>query len=196
MSPQIGAIIGPVILFIRALCILLWLFKAVCSKVSYKEYGLFFVFMLLVASQYIYLGQWLLFDVFFVPVFFGKTMSFERIRKIYLNGYIIAVVFLATLSATGLFSKYVFVRGDGSIRYSLGFLHPNLLGIIILCICYLFLLRDRKFSKVCDYFLLPICAAFLWVVPNSMTSAFLLILTWIAVILMDVRETLKTEKRN
>ena len=193
--PAVSFILGKLTLLNRCVLILLWMIVAVKGTIKLYRLAFFILFMALVGLEYYYLRQWLLFDVFFVPVFWGRSFHFERVRQLYLYSYVLTIVILAVFSLLGAFNTYVFVRGDGRQRYSLGFLHPNLLGVIVLCVCFLFFLRIRKHDTILEYILFPVCAIFLWVVPNSMTNTVLLLVSWFGILVIDLSKRLCIGKK-
>ena len=100
----------------------------------------------------------------------AKNTSFDRIVRasfIMLTAYIPIIVLLCK---TGILADAGVMRGE-KFRSSLGFIHPNNFGArtFMLCACGLYLRREKL--NIVDYISVLLIACFVWLVPNSRTSA-------------------------
>lgn len=102
-------------------------------------------FILSVYSSKIYV----LFDALLL-VICSKKIDFDRYIKYSFYIQTACVCFTILLSLSGLIGQGVFVRGyDGTIRYALGFNHPNTLALLVFqWVCqYLYLKKDNAGIK-------------------------------------------------
>ncbi len=106
---------------------------------------------------------------------------FRNIFKAYLA--VCGIVFL--LYALHILNKWELT--PPRYRYNLGFSHPNMLGLVVVCIVFVWLIIRYGHLKWYDYVGWCGCIAFVWLVPNSRTAALgialLLILTLLSRVL-------------
>ncbi len=99
----------------------------------------------------------------------AKDTSFEKIIKTVYRALLFTIFLVFVLYSCNILEDYTMVRG-GAIRHSLGFSHPNQLGVrmfqLIACHCYL----HRHKMRAVDYGIAAAAAAFVYVVPNSQSS--------------------------
>lgn len=90
---------------------------------------------------------------------------FRNIFKAYLA--VCGIVFL--LYALHILNKWELT--PPRYRYNLGFSHPNMLGLVVVCIVFVWLIIRYGHLKWYDYAGWCACIAFVWLVPNSRTAA-------------------------
>ena len=119
----------------------------------------------------------LVFDLFFIPLFMCQFLSKERFYKVVVVSILFFSVTTFILFCMGyLHSPEVFTRSNGKIRYYFGFIHPNLLGCTAFLLC-LYIILIKKNLSLGGYFLLALVAIFCYIVPNSITSSVLVLLS-------------------
>lgn len=99
----------------------------------------------------------------------SKKCSFEdTIRRAY-HVLLIMIPIIVLSSRIGLIEDTVRYR-NGIVRYSLGFAHPNTLGMKIfqLLACHFYIRREKL--NIWDYLFLMAAIVFTYTVPNSQTS--------------------------
>lgn len=124
---------------------------------------------------YIFTSYWAFFDLFFIGVFY-KNKDYQKILKTIFFSILAAVIVVVGLYFLHFMPDYIVLRDDGRERISLGFSHPNTLGRIILLISVIYVLIRRDRMKLFEYAVMGIAAVFIYIYPNSITSAFLIIL--------------------
>lgn len=98
----------------------------------------------------------------------SKNVDFDKLVRIAYKISFIMIPFFIVLCKLGLIENYIFTRGNIR-RYSLGFLHPNYLGVrvfqLVLCNCYL----NRDKLGILNYCYIALAIVFVFKVPNSQT---------------------------
>ncbi len=98
----------------------------------------------------------------------AKNDDFDKIVRIAYRISLIMIPFVIVLCGLGFIENYTFMRGDIR-RYSLGFLHPNYLGVrvfqLVLCNCYV----NRDKLNISNYGYIVLAIMFSFKVPNSQT---------------------------
>lgn len=99
----------------------------------------------------------------------AKKTELERIINIAYKILLVMLPLVIGLHFLGYIDEIVFVR-NSVIRHSLGFSHPNQLGLrifqLVACRCYL---RRTNF-KVADFIFILFAALFVYLIPNSQTA--------------------------
>lgn len=112
----------------------------------------------------------------------AKNVSFEKTCRVFFFTYSVMTLTVMALFFTGFLDEFTMVRGEEMIRHSLGFNHPNLLGLFVFVSYLGFSLGFPEKTKNILFYLAGLAlTAFLWTVPNSRTSAFGVILIMAAV---------------
>jgi len=149
-----------------------------------RQLTVIFLFCALFAFVWLKTGrQEYLFLQSMMIAFSCRNVQWEKLLRftfwfwIPLFGTVVALNFL------GILPSLTSARGDKP-RYSLGFSHPNVVGLCCLCFVFLWLLIRYKRLKVYDCLAWLAIAAFTWNVPNSKTSTFLLLLLCIVTLVM------------
>lgn len=98
-----------------------------------------------------------------------KNNNFERVIRIAYKILLITIPIIFILRWAGFIEDYIMVRGN-AIRYSLGFSHPNQLGLRIfqLIACHCFVHRDKLRAR--NYFIIVLAIFFTIIIPNSQTA--------------------------
>jgi hypothetical protein len=111
----------------------------------------------------------------------AKNIDFEIVIRLIYVIEILMTILVIYLWAAGYISEYTMYRGY-TIRHSLGFSHPNQLGIriFLITICRSYIRKD-KFNFF-DWMIVIAASIFLYLVPNSQTSCLALII--LAIILL------------
>ena len=176
----VAFVLGKIMLCFRGLLILLEL------TINYKRYNFSKICNLLILSlitimSYKYTENWIFFDIFFIVICFGDKIDVNKLSKSVFNTILFVLITVSVLNFFGVISdEYVFCRPDGTIRPTLGFSHPNALaGNIFFLLVFYFLKNKEQTYKYMDILIVVFCAIFTYVVPNSITSSFcILIIAW------------------
>ena len=118
-------------------------------------------------------GSYFLFDLFFIPIFLSKIVDFNTIVKIFFYVIVIAVITTVFLDIYEVLPQKSFGTRGKFVRYNLGFVHPNSLGLMLMLLGMLFVLKVKKLTF--DHLLVLVLLGIICVVvPNSYTSAYVL----------------------
>lgn len=103
----------------------------------------------------------------------AKDLDTRRLVKDVYYALIVLIIFICTLCLMGIIGDYVTYR-EGSMRHSLGFSHPNGLGmrVVQFVICFLILHDGKMLLQISVIF---ISCVFVYLVPNSQTAYILLL---------------------
>ena len=160
--------------FLRAFEFLLFMIYFYLYKIDkkYLFYFMTFVFIFFIIKKFS--NSHLSFHLFFIPLFLSQFIRRSKLCSILLIISVISfsIVFIGYFY--GLFKSDLYSR-NGLIRYSLGFLHPNTLGFIVLTTSFLLFLRYQV-VRIIDIVFVTVSIVFLYYVPRSMTPVFLLLL--------------------
>ncbi len=90
-----------------------------------------------------------LFKLFTLLIAF-KDINFDEFLSKDFKYRIFLLIVVIFSNFFGLSTNYIKYRLDGSVRYSLGFSHPNILGLhtIILCLEYIYINRNREKKRL------------------------------------------------
>lgn len=106
----------------------------------------------------------------------AKYVDYERLIRTAKHVLQVCVPMVILLYFLGLIEDHTMYRGT-DLRHSLGFAHPNTLGLRIFqwaaCLVYLTGKRSLKFFEI---LLLIFAAVFVYLIPNSQTAVFCLLL--------------------
>lgn len=118
----------------------------------------------------------------------AKKISFDRIIQIAYRILLIMVPIVILLRLVGFIDDYTMMRG-AFIRYSLGFSHPNQLGLRVfqLTVCHCYVNKDKL--NIRNYFFVFLTILFTIVVPNSQTAYICLIVFLIAILFLKYIES-------
>lgn len=105
----------------------------------------------------------------------SKYVDFNKIVELLYNVELAMTILVVFLYESGFIDEFTIYRGS-IIRHSMGFSHPNQLGVrvfvLLACRCYI---RANKFNLI-DWGLILVAAMFVNIVPNSQTSYYALVL--------------------
>ena len=132
-----------------------------------------FIITAAVSGNYSLLSAWMF-------IIAAKDVDFDKIVKAVYRILYVMIPLTIILRFAGVMEEFTKPRGE-AVRYSLGFSHPNQLGIVlfqfVVCHCYL----HRKKLKITDYLLIVAVILFIYIAPNSQSAylsifAFLILL--------------------
>lgn len=186
MNIKLEMIFGITVHTINAMiniCILaLLMFQMVLLLPSYKKRDFFIIAGItlpIVAAAILSGNKQLLSAWMFIVA--AKEVSFENIIKAVYRTLCMMIPLVIFLHLTGVIEEFTKPRGD-ELRHSLGFAHPNQLGIVLfqLVVCHCYLHRNK--IRAVDFILVSAALLFTYIVPNSQSaclSMFLLLAVWI-----------------
>lgn len=106
----------------------------------------------------------------------SQDVDVRRLAKILLVEELAILILMMVLSANGLIEvEYQWREGFG-FRSSLGYSSPNRFGAALLAICCSLVIIHFPFNRATDYLVIILCAAVIYFVANSRTTAFVAIL--------------------
>lgn len=173
--PQVDKVLGQLIIVIRLILIGCAFFYLAKQRITLKKLGFYILFTLLVLCSYKAVGSWWLFDMFFITIIFGDILTYKKIVNIFFRVLLFATCIIILLSAFGILPEYMFQKSDGHIRYSLGFIHPNSLGFIVMMLCLLYILKKNKI-KISDTIILSTLGIVTFIFSKSETSMSIILL--------------------
>lgn len=134
------------------------------------------------------------FDLFFIPLFLCRFLNNRQFYK-YLLIAVFVFLFITILSYEFGFVKnaVTFYRGK-EIRYTLGFVHPNGLGLSAFLLSLYLVLYKKKVNFIYLFFMLAL-SYFCYKVPNSFTSTTVIILLVLCGILGNYLSDIKLSKK-
>lgn len=120
---------------------------------------------------YRYGHSWVLFDLFFIPLFLSKKLNLNIVIDIFFYVILIGTFVTITLDLCDCLPKFSheFHKGN-QIRYNLGFSHPNSLGLMFMLIGMLLVLKIKQMNLVC-FLLLVVLGSLSLLLPKSYSSA-------------------------
>lgn len=153
-----------------AVCVFAIIF---CEKLSFWQWIGFLAMGGILIPSFIRTGNPMLI-LTYILIMGGKYMDIDQLIRNDIKIRVIFSLVLLLLSEVGLVENVLNFRLNGMPRQSLGFSHPNNLGAVWLIICiYYFYLHHKKF-RARDYLLILAIGLFVYIVPNSRTSAIMI----------------------
>ncbi len=115
----------------------------------------------------------------FILVFSAKRINWHRfiISNTCFYPFLLLSIFIC--NRIGLISSLNFPRGN-LIRTDMGFSHPNVLGAYLMIICMSWMIVRYEKLIIYDYFVFAAIIAYIWIGPNSRSSALTLTLMVLA----------------
>lgn len=159
-----------ILMILFGICVLLY------NKVKKNFIIPLFIYALIVIITKLYNDSYEFLDALFIAFVFRDKLKQENIINIFLGTILISLSIVIVLYFAGVFPSYDLIRSDGKVRISLGFAHPNTLGYYIMILCFLGVLRIKGKVKCYHILLLAAASYFVYVYPNSKTSAFSILL--------------------
>lgn len=146
-----------------------------CFFESKRKFVLCVCYFVIAFVTYTYGNSWVLFDLFFIPLFLSKNLKISTVIDIFF--YLILFGTIATIAMDLLdylpkhqHNFYRFYRESQVIRYSLGFSHPNSLGMMLMLISMLVVLKVKIMKLWHLIFIMSLCIL-CSTVPKSYTSS-------------------------
>lgn len=124
----------------------------------------------------------------------SKNVAFDYLFQRLFIVHIVLFLLVMSLFATGIISQTIIMRGVKP-RFSLGYVHPNSLGISVAFIFILDFARKRKIGWI-DYLLALLAVVFIWLVPNSQSSAIMIMILIVMLLLYNFIEKRNTSFKN
>lgn len=175
LEPGVVVFWGKVVILLRFSLLAVTLLQFVLNNITVKDFFVYGIFLIVTFISYLSVETWMLFDVLFVAVFWRKYIDDTKVLRLYLTLIGVMFFFIALLFLAGAFQGDVtFARASGRIRYTLGLAHPNSTGFIIMILCWYYALCRGKNYHIWDAVMFFIASAFVYIVPNSETSALLI----------------------
>lgn len=138
----------------------------------------FFVFLILLFFVCFAKFKWAIFDLFFIPILLSGLVSSKLVYKFSLLGLLFGCLCVCCMSYFGLFHDVTFYRA-ASIRYHLGFSHPNAFGFTLTIVGMLYTLLYYRIKFYNCFFVLLFLSLFCYFVPNSVTASSVIFLLFI-----------------
>ncbi len=114
----------------------------------------------------------------------------DRILKKNYVMLLAATIIIITLGILGVISGQTVTRENGAVRYSLGFYHPNVLGMRIFQIAAMHLyFRSKERIRPADAVVILLSGVFILRIADSKTATILLLLTGSAALIFAVLES-------
>lgn len=152
------------------------------SKYRLTEFFLLFFLLLFVSIPFLINRDHSILVIVILSIAFTEVASKKTIKKIFILS-IIAVVFVLCSFRLGIISQYIMYR-EGVPRYSLGFYHPNTVGIIFfILLAEYFYLKNEKLRL--RHFVVSISMSFfIFYLTNSRTTLIINIILILGILLV------------
>lgn len=143
---------------------------------NFSFYYLLVSLLLLIVSFFIYKNSHNLFlyDLFLFPLFITKCINKIKVYHLVFYTYLTSIFVTILLHTIGVLPHFDFFR-ENTVRYSLGFIHPNSLGLMCVLVAMLFFLIIRKIT-VFNLLFFVFLSLFCYLIPNSISASFLIFL--------------------
>ncbi len=166
-----GAIKDPAVLLLQAVAIGAFAIQFVISTKEVKRgllaVGLVICAVLIGVTSSSYTLLWLC-----MAVVCARGISLERVALVVTIGYMAILVLAVPLALTGLIENVTVARGMGdSMRYALGFSHPNQLGFILVTVCSAQMCIHYQKETIWDYVIIAFAGSVALFVADSRTAA-------------------------
>ncbi|SKA62330.1 hypothetical protein SAMN02745213_01242 [Succinivibrio dextrinosolvens DSM 3072] len=171
------------LLISRVVMVLSFLSIEYLSGFKTKRLACFIIFIVLSVLFHLYADTWNLFDFFFLPLFFSNYFSYNKLINIIFYTFVVSILCVIFLFSIKLIPTANYHRGF-ILRRSLGFGHPNTLGLMLMLVSMVLVLKARMIS-FCIKLLLFFFAIFIFVIPNSYTSGILVLLLLLLVCFIE-----------
>lgn len=143
------------------------------TKQEVQELMLF----LLISGVSLYtLKYFAVFDLFFIA-FFCRKIEPSKIIDTFFYSILAGFLTVLMLNHLGFMPEFNIYRSlTNQVRLNLGFTHPNVLGRIVFLLCALYTLKKQNEIRAYHLLLMGIIAYWVYVYPNSVTSALMILL--------------------
>lgn len=158
--------------FTNGLRVTLFLFGVIsCYGEGRWKLLICFCYFILSYVTYKYGHSWVLFDLFFIPLFLSKKLNLNIVIDIFFYLILIGTIVTIMLDLSDCLPKFsINYYKEKQIRYNLGFSHPNSLGLMIMLISMILVLKVKKMNFWCLGSLFALCSLCL-ILPKSYSSA-------------------------
>lgn len=134
------------------------------------------LYVLTVFVTKVYNGAFQFLDALFVAFVFKNKLKRKRLIDIFFWTALCSFVLVILMYYAGFFPHFAVFRLDGRERLYLGFSHPNTVGYYVMILCFLSVLRIRERIRYLHIVALIAAAYFVYVYPNSFSSALSILL--------------------
>lgn len=163
--------------------------KGIIQKVRVERWAIALLLTVVGFLTWKYSGTaWLFWAVIFIV--FGYGIDIQKLSYVVFASTLILLLITVGGSLLGVVDNAAFIRG-GVLRYGMGFIHPNSLGLFCSVLCASFSVAKFGRPLYSDYFLLSISICLVLYFCDSRTSALLML---IQAILLAVFSQCKTVK--
>lgn len=169
--PDSRAMVGRLVALFRLVLGILAVAHLYKKRMSVKDIAHMVVLCGVILLNYLVSDSWLLFSTFFIPFVFCDVLDYKKVINCFFYSLLFTAIVTVCLYFADGFTEYIFLRNNSEIRHHLGFNHPNALGKTVMCLVILFFLKQDNRLNIGGVCLLLITAAWIYVVPNSITSA-------------------------
>lgn len=181
--------------YLRYLCIFLFVFYYVINnKASKNQIYIFITFIVLDFLLKKFANTHLLFELFFIPFCLAQFVRREVLFKFLFYTALIALFTVFLLYYLDILHPELFFRGD-KLRYTFGFSHPNPLGFNVYFVALLFILSNKLNSNI-SICILIVLGIFNYLIPRSVTSASVIFIFALSLILLKSDSFQKLLDRN
>lgn len=169
-APFVSTIFGKITLLLRLVLILCVAIILIAERTPLYRCVNILILLFLAVLQYLYIEEWLLFDVFFVLICFGKKLDYKKVYEMVYNITFYGLLIVFFLNMIGIMPDANYYRGNGQMRYTFGFNHPNALSAQILIFTIFYVLR-KDIIRYRDIAIVFACGIFVYLFPNSITAS-------------------------
>lgn len=139
-----------------------------CSKYSFSEYFLILILLLLATAPFVINRDIYLLVLVVLSLAFTQIASLLVVKKIFFLS-LTSSIFVLFSFKLGFISQYIMYR-EGIPRYSLGFYHPNTLGVVFfILLAEYFFLKNGKL-KIYNFLLSLGISFYIYYLTNSRTT--------------------------
>ncbi|MGO2083604.1 MAG: hypothetical protein ACTH2W_07400 [Vagococcus sp.] len=156
------------------------LFVIIITPKPLKVWVLFMVsFTLSLISSYITGNKDII--LFFMFFFASFGVNFKKFIKVDFYTRLVCLIIVFLLNHINVIDNVILYR-DGVVRQSLGFYHPNTLGLFIFSIFIDYVILRWKKINVLDILVIISTILFLYIYPNSLSTIVVLVISLIYII--------------
>lgn len=151
------------------------------KRITKKELLSLTILGFIVVGSFLKLRVTTFFDLFFIPIAF-ENLNYRKIVNTFFYTILACFLIVIMLYYGNILPEYsVYREGSNTVRTTLGFTHPNVLGQIIFTLCALFTLKCDNKLKVWHLIVFSVVAIWIFLYPNSIAATLLLVLLILAV---------------
>ncbi len=172
-------VLGKLMLFIRLALVVITFVNCLMFQQDRKKIIVLTAFTLLVILDYLVADNWMLFELFFVAIFWGDRLEYRKVLKIFAITTLVSIICIALLDVANLLPRYEYVSSRiDRLRTTLGFHHPNALSecIMVVLLC-LFLLYNKGYKSIFSKILIVGCVVWVAIFPNTLAVVLVMFFT-------------------